>query len=52
MCDNYSIWYPFWLGVGIYFLIDIRGWVKSFLLFIASAKFLPRKTIPFGASPC
>jgi hypothetical protein len=39
--------------VGIYFLIDIRGWVKKNFdfLMVGSAKFLPRKIFLFGATP-
>jgi hypothetical protein len=50
MCDKVTGIYPlsFWPGVGIYFLIDIRGWVKHFFdfLMVVSAIFLP-KTIFF-----
>jgi hypothetical protein len=39
--------------VDIYFLIDIRGWVKIFSDFsmVGSAKKLPRKTFFFVATP-
>ena len=50
---NGILLWSFWPGVGIYFLIDIWGWVIKFLTFlmVGSAKFLPRKTFLFGATP-
>jgi hypothetical protein len=43
----------FWPGMGIYFLIDIRGWVRknSDFSMVESAKLLPRKTFLFGTTP-
>jgi hypothetical protein len=43
----------FWPGVGIYFLIDVRGWEEIFfnILMVGSEIFLPRKTFLFGDIP-